>query len=258
MDLTSHYKAVSAEFLALERRVRNLIGGAHYLTDGEWKESVLRAFIARHVPAHVHVGRGFVVTGGLCSTQIDVLLYDSRFPLLYREGDLVFATPDAVLGIIEVKTSADGRTLPKTLRKLADNAALVHQGPRNPRRRLVTGVFAYGAPTEPRRKESSVEAAYRAAGMRRERAVSLMALGPSWFVRYWERDPGGGQQAYDRWHLYRTRELAFGYFLHNVIGAVAPASVRNNRPVWYPNESKELSSVLDVSLATGEVRRHRH
>ncbi|HEX6037769.1 DUF6602 domain-containing protein, partial [Longimicrobium sp.] len=132
---------------------------------------MLRAFIARHVPAHVHVGRGFVVTGGLCSTQIDVLLYDSRFPLLYREGDLVFATPDAVLGIIEVKTSADGRTLPKTLRKLADNAALVHQGPRNPRRRLVTGVFAYGAPTEPRRKEYSVEAAYRAAGMRRERAV---------------------------------------------------------------------------------------
>lgn len=79
MDLFAHYRAIGCEFLALKNRVRNLIGGAHFLTDGEWEESVLRAFISRHVPAHVHVGRGFVVTGDSCSTQIDVLLYDSRY-----------------------------------------------------------------------------------------------------------------------------------------------------------------------------------
>lgn len=256
MDLFAHYRAIGCEFLALKNRVRNLIGGAHFLTDGEWKESVLRAFISRHVPAHVHVGRGFVVTGDSCSTQIDVLLYDSRYPLLYREGDLVFATPDAVLGVIEVKTSADGRTLPKTLRKLAENAALIHRGPRNHRRKLVTGVFAYDSPASPRQEDWSVRAAYTAAERRQARAVSLMALGPSWFVRFWDDAPNGAGE-YNRWHLYRTPDLSFAYFLHNVISAVAPASVRNNKPVWYPNESKELSLLLDAALETGDVRRHR-
>src|SRR3990172_3909969 len=104
MDTEAHYRSLAAEIEALKNRVRNFIAKSHWQTDGEWKESVLRAIIQRHLPSDVGVGRGFVIKPSASSSQIDVLLYDTSKPLLYRDGDLVFVTVDAVRGIVEVKS----------------------------------------------------------------------------------------------------------------------------------------------------------
>ena len=102
METTEYFRSLSAEITALKNRVRNFINDAHWRTDGEWKESVLRAILNGRLPNSIEAVRGFVLTSTGCSQQIDVLLYDNSKPVLFRDGDLVFLTPDAVKGIVEV------------------------------------------------------------------------------------------------------------------------------------------------------------
>jgi hypothetical protein len=105
MNVENYFESISLELKALKDRVRNLIGTNHHnLTDGEWKETILRAILKRHLPSNVEVGSGFVVKPNSSSKQIDILIYDTSKPVLYRDGDLVIITPDSVKGIIEVKT----------------------------------------------------------------------------------------------------------------------------------------------------------
>ncbi len=46
------------------------------------------------------------MTADDASSQLDVLLFDATKPVLFRDGDLAFVTPDAVVGIIEVESRA--------------------------------------------------------------------------------------------------------------------------------------------------------
>jgi len=78
------------------------------------------------LPAHIEPLRGFVVAPQIGSGQIDILLYDNRKPVLFRNGDLVFATPDSVAGIVEVKSNIGNRgVLRDALTSLADDAAMI-------------------------------------------------------------------------------------------------------------------------------------
>ena len=62
MDTDKYFESLTDEILALKNRVRNFIHDSHWLTDGEWKESVLRSIIARSLPSSAKIGRGFIVT----------------------------------------------------------------------------------------------------------------------------------------------------------------------------------------------------
>jgi hypothetical protein len=77
MNMIEYHKSLNRELQALKDRVRNLMDDPHWLTDGEWKETVLRSVLRKHLPHSVQVGRGFVLTPSRCSKQIDVLIYDS-------------------------------------------------------------------------------------------------------------------------------------------------------------------------------------
>jgi hypothetical protein len=125
MDHIHYYKSITLELDALKDRVRYLIAGSHWPTDGEWKESVLRTLLRRHLPPIVGVGRGFIVAEQTNSAQTDVLLYDTSKPLLHQEGDLIFVTPDAVKGIIEVKSTLRRGELSKVLDVLAGKVKMV-------------------------------------------------------------------------------------------------------------------------------------
>ena len=107
MNVTDYYRSLASELHAVKNRVRNFIGSHHWPTDGEWKESVLRTVLRRHLPSNMKVGRGFVVRPERPSKQIDVLIYDASKPVLYQDGDLVIVTCDAVKGIIEVKSNIE-------------------------------------------------------------------------------------------------------------------------------------------------------
>jgi hypothetical protein len=109
MNIDSYFKDLTNEIESLKDRVRHYIDDAHWLSDGEWKESVLRTILRRHLPNDIGVGRGSIVDVGETSTQIDVLLYDRAKPILFQDGDFVIVTADTVKGVVEVKTKLRGQ-----------------------------------------------------------------------------------------------------------------------------------------------------
>src|SRR5262245_37455272 len=120
MEPQRYITSLGEEIAARRARVRDLMYQPRYLTDGEWKESDLRTVLRRILPQSVTVGRGFVVSEAQTSHQTDILIYDASVPVLFRDGDLAFVTPDAVLGLIEVKSEpAKREDFREAIRQLA-------------------------------------------------------------------------------------------------------------------------------------------
>ncbi|PFS62766.1 hypothetical protein COK41_14900 [Bacillus cereus] len=143
MNMIHYFMSIADELSTLKNRIRNLMSDPHWLTDGEWKESVLRNVLRRYLPETINVGRGFIYSSTGCSTQIDILLYDVSYPILFKDGDLVFVTPDAVRGIIEVKSKANYQTLAVAFEKLTSNAQMVNTSRRDNDTPCFTGLFSY-------------------------------------------------------------------------------------------------------------------
>jgi hypothetical protein len=240
MNVEAHFESLTREFEALQSRVWNLIATQHWQTDGEWKESVLRSILRRYLPSSIEPLRGFVVTPDSCTGQIDLLLYDNRKPVLFRDGDLVFVTPDAVLGIAEIKSRISDRTqLKAALESLADDAEVIHGASRNVRG-LFAGLFSYQTDMGPSRYRGILENLQLVARGRRERIISHVSLGCSDFSMFWEDSPDDETKEYRKWHSYELHDLAPGYFISNLIYAVSSESVERNCEVWFPKTSKEL------------------
>jgi len=242
MDVKAHFRSITQELEALRDRVRNFsVATPHWPTDGEWKESVLRAVLKGYLPSHIEPLRGFVVTPNRGSGQIDLLLYDNRKPVLFRNGDLVFVTPDAVLGIVEVKSKIHNRTgLREALGSLADDAELI----RTTRRGggdVFVGLFSYQTNLGASHSEEVLKDLQQTANGRRERIISYACLGCSHFSMFWEQPPNGHTTTdYNTWHSYSLPDLAAGYFINNLVATVSADSVENNLNVWFPAISKEL------------------
>ena len=232
MEPADYYRSLTAETNALGDRIRQLMDAPHWLTDGEWKESVLRSVIRRHLPASILVGRGFVIAEARCSTQIDILLYDAGFPLLHRDGDLVFLTPDAVRGIIEVKSTLDAATLRTAARKLADVADLLPMGADS----AFVGLFGY----ESRRSvEATLDVLHEIAAGNRRRVVNHVCAGSDNFVRFWSTDPHDRDVLLDAWRIYPMQDLARGYFIFNAVESAVGTAVSNNTWAWFPSQDKQ-------------------
>ena len=85
MNVAGYLRSVGLELYSLRDRVRDLIADAHWQTDGEWKESVIRQVVRRHLPATAIVGRGFVITSDEITTQLDILIHDASKPRKWPE-----------------------------------------------------------------------------------------------------------------------------------------------------------------------------
>src|SRR5882724_3883180 len=125
MDANEYFRSLTAEINALKDRIRNFIGEKHWLSDGLWKESVIKAILRRYLPGAAGVGTGFVVTDMGPTTQIDILIYDLTKPVLFRDGDFVIVTADAALGLIEVKTRIPKSKIEECCREIFSAAKLV-------------------------------------------------------------------------------------------------------------------------------------
>lgn len=96
-DYIAYHKSIAAEFKAYENRVRNLIGSNHWGEEGRFKEIILANYLKRVLPKHLSVGTGFVKNVDGITAQIDIIIYDNTFPVLFSEGDFVIAVPQNVI-----------------------------------------------------------------------------------------------------------------------------------------------------------------
>lgn len=118
----------SNEFAARVDRVRALIGGAHWLTDGMHKERLLQAFIAARLPSTVVAGHGFLLDSAVdrCSREIDVLIRDCQHSVPFLdESGITICHPQAVRAYLEVKSELNAATLEAALSLVADTQDLV-------------------------------------------------------------------------------------------------------------------------------------
>jgi hypothetical protein len=154
----------------------------------------------------------------------------------------VFITPSSCRAIIEVKTSITPRQLREAAEKLARNAELIRRASVMP---LFVGLFSYelGRPND-----GLLPALKEVANGDASRVVDHAALGPSQFVKYWTNPPEGGIRRYDRWHLYRLRHMAPGYFVHNVLAEACRGQTARRENAWWPQESKEVRLEQQLAL----------
>src|SRR5690349_385556 len=204
MNVAAHYRSLTAELESLRDRVRNFIQHHHWLTDGEWKESVLRSMIGRCLPDTVRIGRGFVLTPDGPSTQCDIILYRSDVPVLFREGDLVFVTADAVLAIVEVKSNVDRGKLGESIRKLGAIGQLL--GP-SLRSGCVLGIFSYESDIA----DTAILECLQENCPEFINVIDLLTIGCSTFVKWWRHPPKGTPIPWERWHAYRLENMSAGY-----------------------------------------------
>jgi hypothetical protein len=243
MDKLDYFRSITLEFRALQDRLRHFIPN-HWPTDGEWKESVLRTVLRRHLPQTIGVGKGFVITQDGQSSQIDVLLYDRSKPLLYQDGDLVIITSDVCLGVIEVKTRFwDHTELFEAIQKLAkcrDHVSV------SATRAAFCGLFSFEHEGED--FQTLLEDLKNAARGEPCRIVNCVSLGTSLFARYWYYAPEQPQKDARIWRANKLQDMAPAYFVHNVIESLCERSVLDNNCIWYPTDGKEAHTLGQIGL----------
>lgn len=232
MNTSQYFLSLSQELRGLQNRVRNFIEDAHWQTDGEWKESVLRYFLRRNLPRNVEVGRGFVISPSGCSSQIDVLIYDSSKPVLFRDGDLVFITPDAVCGVIEVKSSINNASFAIAVERLTQNISFICNRSRSDK---LFGIFAFESSVT---TEAALDILFKSANGSRN-VTDLVCLGDSHFIRWWYQSPEDRRKTVKKWCSYRPIQSSPGYFLHNIVEFINHESVEENAELWFPPDGKE-------------------
>jgi hypothetical protein len=228
-DFLAYHRSLTDEIYSLKNRIRNL--ASHWGTDGEYKEVALRNILRRHVPESTLVGRGFIVTPYSTSTQIDVLVVDRDKPTLFKDGDLIFVTPDAVRAIIEVKTALEGpHAMAEALTKLSENEERCRDV--KGIKEIWTGLFVYEGNSS--RHENLLRAlgqAYQATKL----PVNCVSYGKEIFVRYWER--GSVVESDEKgpvWHSYDLKDVAPAYFIGNLVDSISSVDRETSSFAWFP------------------------
>ncbi len=243
MDIGKYFKNLTIELESLKDRVRHYIKNNHWQSDGEWKESVLRTVLKRHLPKNIGVGRGFIANIDHASTQIDVLLYDNSKPILFQDGDFVIITPDTAKGIIEVKTKIRGKKdLRTAINKISEIAELTNPTPGIGKDQFF-GLFSYEDCLS--NHDVVLEILQKCVNGQRQRVVNCISLGKHYFVRYWPTRPAG---QFSKWHSYHLENKAPAYFIHNVIDHLSPKWASDNIDVWYPEDGKENHKTGEIIL----------
>lgn len=246
MDIEGYYRSLHSELDGLRDRVRHLIGDAHWPTDGGWKESVLRSVLRRSLGSGVELGHGFFVTADRLSPQIDILAWRSDAPVLFRDGSLVILPAHAVRAVIEVKSTLTTQTFREGVTHLISACDALPA-----RNQVVVGLFAYETVF---RSSRPILRYLRNHASHQNRLINLVCNGPNRFVRYWNTDPDHPKMAYEKWHSYDLPELAYGYFVSNVITHLTPSEFPTSGEPFYPRGGKEPFKDGDIyrSGAPGE------
>lgn len=241
-----YQKSISSELISIKDRLRNFIDDHHWPEDGRYKEIILSDILRKHLPKSVSVGTGFIVCEQGLSTQIDIIIYKNDFPLMFQQADFIIATPDAVLGIIEVKSAISTATqLKDAISKLSNNVELIGDN-------IFAGLFAFQGYDNI--EGGQIGRSLQQTLLNSNGKVNHMCIGQNTFIKYWPNHFPTQNIQSAHYSLYKINDLAFGYFISNLVediyiaisGQSLPQTLRN---VFYPiAETKEHFRVTTVSI----------
>lgn len=242
-----YQRSIAAEFKAYEKRVRNLIDAAHWGEEGRYKEIILMNYLKRVLPKDLSVGTGFVRNGDRITSQIDIVIYDNSFPVLFSEGDFVITTPENVIGIIEVKSFIQPNELCKIMEKSNLNGSIIDG---NSDTYIFNGIFSYNSSN---RHDKYVEYLrnYDFSPLLHKRhfnqiippalsyCINHIALGDQYFLKLWETGQSPETIEPPYYSIYDLQGgLAFSYFLSNLQDLV----IRRARGYSIKKSTNEIES----------------
>jgi hypothetical protein len=253
-DFLSYHQTICQELKSSERRIRDLIGSSHWLTDGEHKESILRKVISDFAPETYKIGTGFVCYPGVAndnqnnSGQLDILITSKANPTLYKSGELHFVTPNCANAIIEVKTEiTNGEKLRVTLTKLSNDIKSIRNNSENSPS-CWAGLFIYNTGRLTDRKV--LEMLQSVTNGDPMGVINCVAIGRSKFVRFWEHGHSTSNLGQDPiWHSYNLKTLSHAYFISNLISHLSPDFDDLSTDAWFPiTGTKEIHRSLYAKL----------
>nr|WP_299382195.1 DUF6602 domain-containing protein [Allomuricauda sp.] len=219
-------KSINRELQVVKNRVRNLIGSANWGDEGSYKEAILRNVISQYLPKNLSVGNGYILKKGnnngnqdfAVSKQIDILIYDNSYPVIFSEGNFVIVIEESVKGIIEVKSKIyTGRTNSSSLYRIIEKFNTFDQFlniRENENNRIFKGVFGYEF--DGNLNSDTIDTSLRLSnGM-----VNHISLNSSIFIRHWINNEGldppvnCGSHFYN---VYNINNLSHAYFISNLI-----------------------------------------
>jgi hypothetical protein len=245
MSLLNYHKSTTKELLALTDKVRDLI--THWGEDGRYKEAVLKNVIRRFLPEKFMIGTGFVIRQTAnrgdheSSRQIDLIIYDNASPVLFKEGDFVILTPDAVRGIIEVKANLLNQNLENIINAANENGAFIFNGKTDKNQKFFNGVFSYAGREDGFNVDTfsnnfkAGELGFTNLDNYKKFKVNHVSINKNWFVKFWPDDANPHS-------IYNVEDLSFSFFISNLIDAVSNKSVRKNNFIWYATD-KEINNI---------------
>jgi hypothetical protein len=213
----------------------------HWAEDGRYKEAIIKAMIQRFLPEKFRISSGFVVRQTHergyhePSKQIDLIIYDTSAPILFKENDFVILTADAVLGIIEVKANATNQGLQQIVEKSNENGKFIFDARYDKSKSLFNGIFSYES------NVNNIDTIVNAINTPWEKlvnnenkqnfAVNHISLNQDWFYKFWEHEYLDDRAPH---YLYQVKELSFSFFISNLMDWISENSVIENSNLWFP------------------------
>jgi len=243
-NLRAFHESTTKELDVIKNRVRNLIGDNNWNEEGRYKEAILKNVIKRFLPKKYLVGTGFIVKGDWekykCSNQVDILIFDSSYPILFSEGDFYIVTPNSVKAVIEVKSNIENQDLSKIIKKMNSVGEFIGKN------KIFNGIFSFEGYDTPnnnvmrRKVEDKIKHGFERV---KPMFVNHISLNQNIFMKRWN----------SKFSVYRLKDLSFSYFISNLIYHVTDKPIENESKMWFP-ENKESRKLFDIELGAENGR----
>ncbi len=209
-------QSISDEFRAVKNRVRNLIGHSHWGEEGRYKEIILMNMLKKLLPKHLSVGTGFVIgVNDLMTKQIDIIIYDNRFPLIFSEGDFVICSNQNTVGIIEVKTKIYLNQIETVIKKSHDNGMIVGNN-------IFNGIFSYD--NQLKLGDPNIQGSKNLENALKQYNgfINHISFGENLFLKYWIANES------EYYSLYNINRFSFPYFISNLVEVAYRNTIDNS------------------------------
>ena len=121
-----YFESFANEITSKFRRLRTIVG--HPTASGDYHEEILRTVLRNFLSKRFSVKKGFIYAGpGKVSRQIDLMVIDENSPAAYifQEGDFAVVLPQAVVAIMEIKTTLSASDFDRALENISSAKSLM-------------------------------------------------------------------------------------------------------------------------------------
>lgn len=237
--------SITNELKVVQNRVRYLIGSANWGEEGRFKEAALSSVIRRFLPNNMSLGTGFIINNEndeiKISTQIDIIIYDNTYPVLFKEGDFIITTPENIKGIIEVKTKLKSTDISEVVSKATKNGNITNQ-------KIFNGIFVYNKGNVKIEREN-INSNLKSALKESKGTVNHLCLGENIFIKFWENLNTRNNYSDGHYSTYKIKNISFSYFISNLLEHISKDQMTDRGWFLYPiKEGKEEHKIDDTYI----------